>query len=214
MNEQQNQWQDKERVGEYAKQRSLTSRLVYAPLAKRVMAYSEPSVQAPTVVDLGCGPGLLGIEIGKLQPRARLIGVDPSSEMLQIARENAARAGLSNYEARQGAAEELPLESGCSDLVISQSSFHEWEDPPRGLAEIYRVLGPGGSLVLKDYNLAWLSTWKRKLLGLLHPLHMFEFGFDEVACMARETGFERIQGQHKGLQYFLVATKPKGSETR
>jgi len=175
-----------------------------------VMAYIEPSVQAPTVVDLGCGPGLLGIEIGKLQPRARIIGVDPSNEMLQIARANATRVGLSNYEARQGTAEEIPLESGCGDLVISQSSFHEWENPHRGLAEIYRVLRPGGSLILRDYNLAWLSAWKRKLLGLLHPLDMFEFDFDNVASMARETGFKQIQGQAKGLQYFLVATKPIG----
>jgi len=102
------------------------------------------------------------------------------------------------------------LDSGCGDLVISQSSFHEWEDPHRGLAEIYRVLRPGGSLILRDYNLAWLSAWKRKLLGLLHPLDMFEFDFDNVASMARETGFEQIQGQAKGLQYFLVATKPIG----
>jgi len=174
------------------------------------MGYIEPSNQAPTVVDLGSGPGFLGIEIGKLQPRARIIGVDPSNEMLKIARENATRAGLSNYEARQGAAEEIPLESGCGDLVISQSSFHEWKDPHRGLAEIYRVLGPDGSLVLKDYNRAWLSTWKRKLLGVIHPLHIFEFGFDDVASMVREAGFERIQGQAKGLQYFLVATKPTG----
>jgi len=209
MNEQQ-QWQDKERALKFTKQARLASRLVHAPLAKRVMAYLEPSIQAPTVVDLGCGPGFLGIEIGKLQPQARIIGMDPSNEMLQIARANAARAGLSNYEARQGTAEEMPLESGCGDLVISQSSFHEWEDPHRGLAEIYRVLGPGGSLILRDYNLAWLSAWKRKLLGLLHPLDMFEFDFDNVASMARETGFEQIQGQAKGLQYFLVAAKPIG----
>jgi len=210
MNEQQKQWQDKERAGEYAKQRNLTSKLVYGRFARQAVACLEPSIGDATIVDLGSGPGFLGIEIGRLQPRARIIGVDPSNEMLQIAGENAARAGLSNYEVRQGTAEEMPLESGCSDLVISQSSFHEWEDPKRGLAEIYRVLGPGGSLVLKDYNLVWLSGWKRKLLGLLHPLHMFKFSFDDVASMARETGFEQIEGKGKGLQYFLLATKPIG----
>lgn len=208
MNEQQKQWQDKERAGKYAKQRSLTSKLVYARFARQAVACLELSIEDPTIVDVGSGPGFLGIEIGKLQPRARLIGVDLSNEMLLIAEENAARAGLSNYKVRQGTAEEMPLESGCSDLVISQSSFHEWQDPHRGLLEIYRVLRPGGSLVLKDYNLAWLSTWKRKLLGLLHPLHMFKFSFDDVASMVTETGFERVQGQGKGLQYFLVATKP------
>lgn len=207
MNGQQEQWQDKKRAGEYAKQRSLTSKLVYAPLARQAVACLEPVIGEQVFVDLGCGPGFLGIELGRLRPRARIIGVDPSNEMLQIARENASVARLLNYEARQGKAEEIPLESGCGDLVISQSSFHEWEDPQRGLAEIYRVLRPGGSMILKDYNLVWLSAWKRKLLGLLHPLHMFKFGFDDVASMARDASFERIQGKGKGLQYFLVATK-------
>ncbi len=202
------QWQDRERAGKYAKQRSLTSRLADARLAKQVVACLEPSIGEQMFVDLGCGAGFLGIELGRLRPRARIIGVDPSNEMLQIARENACMAGLLDYDARQGRAEEIPLESGRADLVISQSSFHEWEEPQRGLAEIYRVLRPGGSLVLKDYNLVWLSGWKRKLLGLLHPLHMFKFSFDDVASMAREIGFEQIKGKGKTLQYFLLATKP------
>jgi len=210
MSEQQSQWQERERAGKYAKQRSLTSRWAYARLAKQVVAYLEPSSEESTIVDLGSGPGFLGIELGKLRPRAQIVGVDPSAEMLLIARENARTAGLANYEARQGKAEELPLQPGGADLVISQSSFHEWEDPRRGLAEIYRVLRPGGNLILKDYNLAWLSGWKRKLLGLLHPLHMFKFSFDDVASMAREAGLEQIKGKGKTLQYFLVARKRIG----
>jgi len=210
MTSQQEQWEDKDRARKYAKQTGLTSKLVYAPFARQAVACLEPLVESPTVVDLGAGPGFLAVELGRLRPRARIVGVDPSSEMLQIAGQNASNAGLSNYEARQGTAEEIPLESGCVDLVVSQSSFHEWQDPQKGLAEIYRVLRPGGSLILKDYNLAWLSAWKRKLLGLLHSLDMFKFGFDEVASMARETGFEQIQGRGKGVQYFLLATKRRG----
>jgi ubiquinone/menaquinone biosynthesis C-methylase UbiE len=210
MNGQQEPWQDGERARKYAKQTSLASRLTYAPLARRVVACLEPWIEAPTVVDLGAGPGLLGIELGRLRPRARIIAIDPSSEMLQIARQNASKAGLANFEARQGTAEAMPLESCGVDLMISQSSFHEWEDPHRGLAEIYRVLRPGGSLILKDYNLAWLSAWKRRLLGLLHPLHMFLFSFDDVASMAGQAGFEQMQGKGKGLQYFLLAMKPIG----
>ena len=210
MGEQHEQWQDNERAAKYAKQRGLISRWVYARLARQVVACLEPSLGEQAFVDLGCGPGFLGIELGRLRPRARIIGVDPSAEMLAIARENAATAGILNYEARQGWAEKIPLDSGCADLVISQSSFHEWEDPRRGLEEIYRVLRPGGSLILKDYNLAWLSAWKRKVLGRLHPLHMFKFGFEDVASIARDTGFEQVQGREKGPQYFLLATKRRG----
>jgi len=210
MSEQQKQWQESERADKYAKQRSLTSKWAYARLAKQVVAYLEPSTEESTIVDLGCGPGFLGIELGKLQPQAQIVAVDSSAEMLLIARGNACTAGLANYEARQGRAEEIPLQPGGADLVISQSSLHEWEDPSQGLAEIYRVLRPGGSLILKDYNLAWLAGWKRKLLTSLHPLHMFKFSFDDVASMAREAGFEQIEGKGKTLHYFLVARKRIG----
>ncbi|HNS52317.1 MAG TPA: class I SAM-dependent methyltransferase [Anaerolineae bacterium] len=211
MAEQSEQWKDGERAGQYARQRSLISKWVYARLAKQVLACLEPSLEAPTIVDLGCGPGFLGIDLGRLRPQARIVGVDPSGEMLAIARVNAAAAGILSYEATQGRAEELPLASGSASLVISQSSFHEWEDPRRGLEEICRVLVPGGSLIVTDYNIAWLSNWKRKVLGRLHPLHMFRFGFEDVAAMARSVGLEQIEGRGRGMQYFLFASKPKRS---
>jgi ubiquinone/menaquinone biosynthesis C-methylase UbiE len=207
MNRQQETWQDKERARRYAKQTRLVSSLTVAPFARRVVACLEPGIEDPAVVDLGGGPGLLGIELGRLRPRARIIVVDPSTQMLQIARENGSKAGQKNFEARQGTAEEIPLVSCSVDLVISQSSFHEWEDPRSGLVEIHRILRPGGRMVLRDYDRAWLSAWKRKLLGLLHPLHMFRFSFNDVASMARETGFQQIERKGKGWQYLLLATK-------
>jgi ubiquinone/menaquinone biosynthesis C-methylase UbiE len=127
--------------------------------------------------------------------------------MLEVARENTAKAGLPSFETRQGTAEEIPLESASVDLVVSQSSFHEWEEPKKGLSEIYRVLAPGGSLILKDYNLAWLSNWKRKLIELVHPLHMFKFRADEVATLLREAGFDPVEAKGQGVQYCLHAKK-------
>jgi ubiquinone/menaquinone biosynthesis C-methylase UbiE len=210
MTAQQEHWQDEKQARKYARRSGLASRLVYAPFARKIVAYLSPSDPSPAIVDLGCGPGQLAIELGRLRPQARFVGVDSSSEMLQIATENAGKAGLSNYEARLGTAEEIPLEPGSVDLVVSQSSFHEWEDPPRGLAEIYRVLRPGGSLILKDYNLAWLSDWKRKLLGRLHHLDMFKFGADQVAALLSEAGFDQIQARGQGVQYFIHAKKTMG----
>jgi ubiquinone/menaquinone biosynthesis C-methylase UbiE len=208
MTSEQERWQDEEQARKYAKQSGLASRLMYAPFARKIVAYLSPSDPSPTIVDLGSGPGQLAIQLGRLQPQARIISVDPSNEMLHIAGENASKAGLLDYEARLGTAEEIPLESGAVDLLVSQSSFHEWEDPQKGLAEIYRVLKPGGSLILKDYNLAWLSGWKRKLLGRLHHLDMFKFGTEEVAVLLRDAGFDQIQARGEGIQYFMHARKP------
>jgi arsenite methyltransferase len=201
-------WQDKERSQRYAWQTKIGSRIVYAPFAKKIAQGLANLEEGATVVDLGTGPGWLAVELHKLWPQAKIIGVDPSSEMLRIAKQNADEAGMPDFEVRLGTAEEIPLAPSSADLVVSQYSFHEWADPQKGLGEVLRILKPRGSLVLNDYNEAWLSPWKRRLLGLFHHLDMFEFTVEQVADLAREAGFDEIEAQTKGLQWFVRVVKP------
>jgi len=208
VSEQRQSWEDKGRAQRYARQTSITTRLACTSLARKVVGDVAPLEQGAIIVELGSGPGHLAIELSKLCPQASVIALDPSEEMLRIARTKAQAAGASNLEATAGAAESIPLEAGSVDLVISQSSFHEWAGQQQGIAEAYRVLKPGGTLVIKDYDRGWLSAWKRRLLSLLHPLHMFRFTCDEVAAMLREAGFEPVEAQRGELQYLLQARKP------
>ena len=211
----QQEW-DKERAEQHARWAKMASKLTYAPFARKIVESLAPLESGSTIVDLGTGPGILSIELNKLLPQAEIIGVDLSSDMLEIARKNADEAGMSNYETRLGRAEEIPIESNSVHLVVTQSSLHEWGDPQKGLSEIFRILKPGGSLILKDYNRAWLSGWRRSLLKFLLTMvgesyedhvEMFKFTFDEVADLLKGAGFDEIKGEGRGLQFFMQALK-------
>jgi ubiquinone/menaquinone biosynthesis C-methylase UbiE len=211
----QQEW-DKERAEQHARWAKMASRLSYAPFAGRIVTSIAPLERDSTIVDLGTGPGILSLELHKLLPQAKIIGIDLSSDMLEIARKNADEAGMSNFETRLGKAEEIPVEPNSVNLVVTQSSFHEWEDQRKGLSEIFRILKPGGSLILKDYNWDWLSGWRRGLLKFLlevvgesyeDHVGMFKFTFDEVADLLKEAGFDEINGKARGLQFFVRAVK-------
>lgn len=206
MSEEKATW-GKEHAESYARWMRVGSRLFYAPFARQAARLLPPVEAGSTIVDLGCGPGLLSVELCKVMPQAKVVGVDPSAEMLEVAERNADRAGVSNYETRLGSAERMPMRSSSVGLVVSQSSFHEWDDPQEGLLEVFRVLEAGGSLMLKDFNRTWLSPWKRALLGRFHHLHMFKFSFSEVAALVRGAGFDEVKGQEAGLQFLVQATK-------
>jgi len=110
----------------------------------------EPS-RGHTVLDLGCGAGfdtLLGTL--RISPSGRAIGIDLTLEMVAKARVNAALLGIANVQFLRGEIERLPLPDSSADLVISNGVLNLCPHKPTILAEVNRVLKPGGRLQMAD----------------------------------------------------------------
>jgi SAM-dependent methyltransferase len=104
-----------------------------------------------TVLDLGSGGGLdVIVSARRVAPGGRAIGIDMTPEMLELARKNAAAAGVDNVEFLLGHIEDVPLPDGSVDVVISNCVINLSTEKPRVFAEMARVLGSGGRIGIAD----------------------------------------------------------------
>lgn len=103
------------------------------------------------VVDVGCGAGIDSLIAAKMVgPEGRVVGVDMSPDMLEKARRAAKETGRENVEFRHGYGEELPVEEGWADVVISNGVLNLMPDKSAALEEMHRVLKPHGRLQIGD----------------------------------------------------------------
>jgi arsenite methyltransferase len=103
------------------------------------------------VLDLGSGAGMDSLIAARMVgPDGRVIGVDMTPAMLEKSRQAARQAGLSNVEFREGYAEDLPVEDGWADVVISNGVLNLMPDKAAALEEMDRALRPGGRLQMGD----------------------------------------------------------------
>jgi SAM-dependent methyltransferase len=151
------------------------------------------------VVDLGCGGGLdVFLAAAKVGPTGRAIGIDMTTEMLDLARRNAAKGnggrGFPNVEFHQATIDKLPLPDSSVDCVISNCVINLAPDKPAVLREIARVLKPGGRLAVSDIAL------KKPLPPEIGQDLMAYVGciagavlIEEYRCQLAEAGFAAVE---------------------
>lgn len=119
-------------------------------------------------LDLATGTADVALQILAGEPETRVIGIDPSTEMLAVGRRKASEAGLDDrIELQEGVAEELPLGDGSVDGAIIAFGIRNVPDRDAGLAEMVRVVRRGGRVVILE-----LSEPRRGLLAPFARLHV------------------------------------------
>jgi ubiquinone/menaquinone biosynthesis C-methylase UbiE len=156
-----------------------------------------------SVLDVGCGTGDVTLP-AKLRAGVdgHVYGIDPAPEMIAVARSKAARKGL-EIDFRLGVIESLPFPDSSIDVVTSSLMIHHLPDDlkVRGLAEVYRVLKPGGRLLIFDFMRPTRSFLNHFFIALtMH--HGLKFGIEDLPKMLDDVGFSHAEKLDEKFLFF------------
>jgi arsenite methyltransferase len=164
------------------------------------------------VVDLGSGAGFdCFLAAQRVGPTGRVIGVDMTHEMLNKARENAAKVGASNVEFRLGELEHLPIADNTADVVISNCVINLVPDKAQVFRETFRVLKPGGRVAVSDIvNTAPLPADLQADPSFICGCVAGAASADRVEAWLREAGFTDLRITVKPESRELIQTWAPG----
>jgi ArsR family transcriptional regulator len=138
------------------------------------------------IADLGAGEGAFALLLA--QQAKKIIAVDTSAKMIEVGRELALRHGVTNVEYRLGDMEEIPIEDAQVDLVFFSQSLHHALHPERAVDEAWRILRPGGRIVILD-----LVKHRFEEAHELYADEWLGFSEAELEAMLEKTGFTNVQ---------------------
>ena len=161
-------------------------RKVWNDDALRARAATRVLPRELSAVDVGTGTGTLALELAAAG--MRVIAVDHSKAMLEATQRKLEQTGISRVELRHGEAEALPLADAEVDAAFAHLVLQYLPAPARALAELARVVRPGGAVVVVDF-VSHDREWMRQELGVT----WMGFAPDEVASWLADAGLEQVR---------------------
>ena len=188
----------------------------YETLADIVKNNIPKSVDEPFIVDLGVGPGLLSAAMNRKIPMSKIVGVDPSEDMLRLANENA------RLKTMIGSSENIPVEDNSVDIVVSRFNLTYWEKTRDSFGEIFRVLKPSGRVIIEALNRDF-PRWKLfaiKTRMILNPSNIdvakyhadaykTAYSIESVRKLLTDSNFKitKVDGDKKDWKFTVIAEK-------
>jgi arsenite methyltransferase len=147
--------------------------------------------QGETVLDLGSGGGIdVLLAAQKVGSTGKVIGVDMTPEMIDLARQNARKSGAKNVEFRIGEIEHLPVADASVDVIISNCVINLSPEKEQVFREAHRVLKKGGRMLVSDMMASGLPEIVRKNISLWASCIGGAIGLDEYVGKIKAAGFE------------------------
>ena len=178
----------------------------------------KEGVSSGIALEIGPGPGYIGLEWLKKTNGTRLKGLEISNDMIALTRKNATEYGLSDrVEYFQGDAKKMPFEDGHFDAIFTNGSLHEWAHPEMVFNEIARVLKPGGKYVISDLRrdmiapirwFLWLMCKPKEMRpGLITSINS-SYTISEIREILLRTKLQGWQARKNPLGIVITGQKP------
>jgi ubiquinone/menaquinone biosynthesis C-methylase UbiE len=177
--------------------------IMFLPLWGSRLVKAIPHIKGPRVLEVSFGTGFL---MSQYANRFDTTGLDYSAHMMEATRQRLARRGLS-AKLVQGDAHAMPFADNSFDCLINSDAFTLYADPVKAMSEFYRVLAPGGRLILLEYNYPKQKSWMGDRIMILPKLLGMPFRDFDALLSGAGFKYEDVPVGLAGMLHMYLGTK-------